>query len=352
MADCASLWKSWIDERNRSAAGLFMKAVLSFASFFYGAAVRARNWSYAAGFLKIHKVSTPVISVGNLSLGGTGKTTLVLWCAQTLLDHNKSVAILSRGYGRNSKGPETLIVLNGESGSEDAAGSGDEPVLLAKKLKGVPVIVGADRVRSANLAIQKFNPDVLLLDDGFQHRRLHRDLDILCFDENIFRLPYLFPRGVLREPFSEISRADRAVMKSQNAKISRPFTIGSSVYQYRVREVQNHATGEILRADWLKGRKVFAASAIANPESFEALLVQTGAVLAGSSRFPDHFSYQAEDLDALLKEAHEKVGMIMMTEKDSVKLPKKFPAMIVGVEMDWLSGKDDLEQKILDAIRL
>ncbi len=345
MQRCEERWVRWVNGEDRSPIAFFMRSVLWIASLFYGAAVRARNAAYDGGFLKARRVSVPVISIGNLSLGGTGKTTLVQWCAETLLAAGKRPAILSRGYGRRDPGAGAVIV-----GPEpDVARSGDEPLLLARALKGVPVIVDPDRVRGARLAIEKFKPDVLLLDDGFQHRRLGRDLDILCFDDSLFAAPFQFPRGFLREPFSGVARARAAAMKSQNGKISRPFDIPAAYYQYRVREIKNFANGEVLGPDWLQGRKVWAASAIAHPESFERTLREAGAEVSGASRFSDHFDFGAADIKGLESVAQKHSAALVMTAKDAVKLPAGFPAFIVGIGIEWIEGEEMLKRILLEA---
>ncbi len=344
-------WTRWVEGSDASAVGAVMRIILRIASIFYGAAVRIRNRAYDAKIFTAHRVPVPVISIGNLSLGGTGKSPLTVWCARTLLAMGKKPVILSRGYGRNSSGSEALTATHGGAVSGDASRFGDEPVMLARALRFVPVIVGSDRVRSARLAMETFNPDVLLLDDGFQHRRLHRDLDVLCFNESMFRAPDLFPSGVLREPWSGISRARCAAMKSQNGKISRPLGIPTATYRYRIREVEHFASGDILGADWLKGRKIIAASAIAHPEDFESMLAESGAQMAGRERFPDHFAYGAADLDALRRKARECSALLAMTEKDAVKLPPGYDAFIVKVGIEWIENEDVLKRMLSEAVK-
>lgn len=344
-------WTRWVEGRDASAAGAVMRIILGIASLFYGAGVRARNFGYDSKILPAHRVPVPVISIGNLSLGGTGKSPLTVWCAKTLLAMGKKPAILSRGYGRSSSGSEALTVSHSGAVSGDAARFGDEPVMLARALRFVPVVVGADRVRSARLAIETFKSDVLLLDDGFQHRRLHRDLDILCFNESMFRAPDIFPRGVMREPWSGISRAGCAAMKSQNGKILRPLAIPTALYKYRIREVEHFASGDILGADWLKARTIFAASAIAHPEDFESMASESGAHIAGRERFPDHFSYGAPELDALQRKAREHSAVLVMTEKDAVKLPAGYDAFIVKVGIEWIENEDVLKRMLSEAVK-
>lgn len=342
-----ALWKRWTDPHDTSVSGFFASPLLLAASEFYGAGVFLRNAAYDAGILPMRQAAVPVISIGNLSVGGTGKTSVTLWCAEFLKSQGKKVAVLSRGYKRSSSESEIKIVSDGSSLLIPADQAGDEPALLARKLSGIPVLVGADRFAAAALAVERFNPDILLLDDAFQHRKLRRDLDLLCLDDATFERARLFPRGVLREPLSEAKRAGFAVMKSQNGRITRPISVPAAVYRYGVAEIRCAASGEASGADWLKGRKVFAASGIAHPEDFESLLAEAGAGVAGALRFPDHHAFGENDLKEISVRAAAEKAAIVVTEKDAVKLPEKFPAYAVAVKMQWESGEDDLKRKIL-----
>lgn len=340
-------WKQWTDPSDASASGFFVRPLLSAISAFYGMGVYLRNAAYDAGILPVRQAAVPVISIGNLSVGGTGKTSVTLWCAEFLKAQGKKVAVLSRGYKRNTPEMEVKIVSDGNALLIPADQAGDEPALLALKLRGVPILVGADRYAASLLAVKNFKPDVLLLDDAFQHRKLRRDLDLLCLDDATFERSRLFPRGVLREPLSEAKRAGFAVMKSQNGRITRPISVPAAVYRYAAAEIRNLASGEVSGAAWLKGRKVFAASGIAHPESFEALLAEAGADVAGALRFPDHHPFGQKDLKEISSRAAAKNAAAVVTEKDAVKLPENFPAHAVSVAMRWESGEEDLKRKIL-----
>ena len=183
-------------------------APLGLLSFFYGWVLEARLFLFRRGIYKTHSLPCKVISVGNLTLGGTGKTPFVRLIAEMVRDRGYRTAILSRGYKGKFQGPHE-IVSDGERVFMDAAKAGDEPCLLAEKLRGIPIIVGRERWVSGQFAVDRFRTEVAILDDGFQHLSLKRDLNLLLIDSaSPFGNGKLFPRGVLREPLDQIARAD------------------------------------------------------------------------------------------------------------------------------------------------
>ena len=176
--------------------------------FFYWLLIFWRNFFYNLGFFVSRKLPCKVVSIGNLSVGGTGKTPFVLFLANTLKATGLKVAVLSRGYKRKSAG--TLVVSDGNAVQSDLENSGDEPFMLANKLKGIPVVVDENRYRGGQLICNEYNPDVILMDDAFQHRRVFRDVDIVLINSN-HRRPKLLPYGLLREPLRNIKRADAVI---------------------------------------------------------------------------------------------------------------------------------------------
>ena len=334
------------------------RTLLRVCSVFYGCAALLRNKAYDKGVFFIGKAGVPVISVGNLNLGGTGKTSLVLWFAQTLRQSGKMPVILSRGYGRVRAKGKTLIVSDGKNVLETPETAGDEPYMLARKLKNVPVIVGPDRYKSALLAVEKFKPGCIILDDGFQHRRLQRDLDIVSLDESVLRAPHMFPLGVLRESASSLGRADIVVVKAETTAAGRfadsfrkVFSVGlkepRAIFSYAAKGVSGGANEDIFPLAWLKDRKVTAFSGIARPESFENLLKKAGANVISSCRFSDHHVYSAIDLEKMRKDAEENGAVLVTTEKDAVKLPEKFPAYSLNIDLVWLEGEESLKKALL-----
>ncbi len=267
-------------------------------SAIFGAGVAARNALYERNVFKVQKLSRPVVSVGNLSVGGSGKTPFVIALGKLLKQQNIPFDVLSRGYGRQSK--ETLVV--------DPEGSpeqfGDEPLLLARRLQ-VPVIVGTDRYAAGLLAEQKFPSKLHLLDDGFQHRKLHRDFDIVLLPpEDIDDV--LLPVGRLREPLSSLRRADAVVLPPNTpSPVNKPLVW--------------HARRNISFVTPMS--RVVAFCGIARPKQFFAALRQLGMDVAGTMAFPDHHRYKQSDIDRLrnLKARTTARGFIT-TDKDAINL--------------------------------
>ncbi len=293
----------------------------------YGWAVRTRSLLYSLQLLKTRALPCPVISVGNITAGGTGKTPLVMALAKQLMGRGISVAILSRGY----KGTQTCepIVSDGWNLFLSPEQSGDEPFLMAQVCKGVPVLVGKDRFANGRVALQRFGMKGLLLDDGYQHLPLRRDLDILLVDSHIgFGDDHLLPRGILREPLSHLRRAHLFLLtKVEDLEASQPFERRLHEIHPRAQVFHGHyqptslvdSRGKEEELDSLKGKKILALSGIANPDSFSALLRKLGAEIASEAIFPDHYAYRPKDLP-FIKEKGEGVDWIVTTEKDMLKL--------------------------------
>ncbi len=295
-------------------------------SLLYGLVMSVRNYCYDWGILKIQRLLCPVISVGNVTVGGTGKTPTVAFLARYFLSKGKKVCILSRGYGRVSGG--TVIVSDGERILASVQEAGDEPFLLAKSLAGVSVIVDEDRVRGGRIAEIRFKPDVILLDDGFQHRRLHRDLDIVTFKSSRpLGNGFVLPAGPLRERLRHLKRADCLwingdamggvdfrKLTGQGKKVINARYVPSGIVD---------ALGRRFPAD-LAGGRVFAFCGLANPFGFKNSLIQAGATIERFLRFSDHHFYSAHDIETIKKAFGEsRADCIMTTEKDWVKLPKE-----------------------------
>ena len=313
----------------------FWGVILSSLSVLYEAAVYLRRIFFGLHIFKQKKISCPVISVGNLTLGGTGKTPTVIQVAQLLTRNNRKPVVVSRGYGRRDD-TEMIVVSDGKSVLVDAQTGGDEPVMIASKLPGVPVVVGSKRVQAAQLALQRFSPDVVLLDDGFQHVRLKRDLDIVLLDSgNPFGNGKLFPAGILREPIPALKRAhavlitkmDDTVDVSMLKETIRQYTQARIFTSRQVPvDLIDYRSSDIKSLAALRGSKVLAFSGIARPDSFIVLLRSLGADIAAALNYSDHYDYQKSDLAAVYqKAADEKISMIVTTEKDAIRL-KKFHA--------------------------
>jgi tetraacyldisaccharide 4'-kinase len=309
---------------------LLVRAVLFplyLVSLLYGWAVRLRTHVYRVGLCPVRRLPCPVISVGNITMGGTGKTPLVMALAKGLRKHRIPVAVLTRGY--RSRGSSGFLVSDGENVLLSPEESGDEPTLMAKTLKGVPVLIGKDRFRNGQRALQQFGVQGFLLDDGFQHIELYRDLDILLIDASLgFGDHHLLPRGILREPLDHLGRAHLFILtKVESPEACQP--IEARLRQVHPNPIIFHSHYEPVglmgpQGEWsdvqtLKGKKVLALSAIANPHSFTSLLRRSGAEVVSEEVYPDHHGYTSEDVVSITQRAKE-TEWIVTTEKDMVKL--------------------------------
>jgi tetraacyldisaccharide 4'-kinase len=278
-------------------------------SALYGAIVRARNDLYERKSLKVHKLQGPVVSVGNLSVGGSGKTPFLIALGELLKTRGISFDVLTRGYGRATKG---VALVDPEGVPREF---GDEPLLIARKL-GVPVIVGVDRYAAGQFAEQKFGPQLHLLDDGFQHRRLAREFDIVMVSPTDVQ-DSLLPVGRLREPVTSLRRAN-AVVLTNDASFE-----GLLIAPYLVWRIRR----DIVVPPDLEG-PCFAFSGIARPQNFFEQLQAAGVALSGTKSYPDHHSYTEADVHRLLalRARHEATAFVT-TEKDAINLQKHAAAL-------------------------
>jgi tetraacyldisaccharide 4'-kinase len=299
----------------------------------YGLAIKARRALYRSGRFHVHDLGVPVISVGNLTTGGTGKTPLVEWIASELAQAGRRVCILTRGYGRHSGGSR-VIVSDGNEIISDAAHAGDEALLLAERLKGqAAVISAADRVLAGRWAVENFQSDVFVLDDGFQHLRVARNLNILTIDAtNPWGNGKLLPAGVLRESPAELARADcivitRADDPDQAEELQREIAAQSRACpvfcsRMRLSGLRPVQPGKSLFApDEIKASRTAAFCGLGNSESFFALLRRGGYQLAHTQIFRDHHWYAQADIDRVVRESTSRGAQILLTTaKDEVKL--------------------------------
>lgn len=306
---------------------LLSKLLVLPLSLLYAFVVMLRNWLYDLGLFHCYAVNVPVISVGNLTVGGTGKTPIVEYIVAQLLTQPRKVAVVSRGYKRASKG--TVVVSDGHSILTNSLESGDEPLQIARKFRSAVVIVDEDRLRGARAAVDRYRADVVVLDDGFQHRRLARDLDILVVDvERPPHKEWLLPAGIRREPMAGLGRAKAIVF-------SRWVPDGNAVKQY-YREKTSVPTfdaqfvpsslvrfgdGSRMQPDSMRGKSCFAFCGIARHEVFERTLKDVGLRVKGLRVFSDHYPYTPADLGNLVEEARQlHPDFFLTTEKDIVRL--------------------------------
>jgi len=287
-----------------------------------GAALRAAL--YRRGVLPRVRLASPVISIGNLAVGGRGKTPLVERAAAWLRDAGRPVAILSRGYGGSFRG-EALVVSDGERVLTDAQSAGDEPVMLARALPGVVVAVGRDRGRLGQVLEKRFGPRACLLDDGFQHLRLARDLDVVCVDaEDLSDRP--LPAGALRERPSALARADLVAVAGEDdaAADGACRALGEVLGPARVFRVRRRPAGFVDAAGAVAPApaRAFLLSGIARPERFARDVASAGPAVIGHAVFPDHHRFRLEEVEAAAHDARALGADAMVTTaKDVVRLP-------------------------------
>ena len=332
--------------------------VLCWVSWVYALIQKIRALGYARGLVSSHKLRVPVISIGNLTLGGTGKTPTVLWLAEALQKIGRRPAILSRGYG--SEAQDTVnVVSDGKSLLLDPATGGDEPVMLARRLPTVPVLSGRRRYPLGVHAEQEMGADVMILDDGFQHLALQRDLNILLIDH---RSPlgngHVFPAGALREPPHDASRRADAVIitryQEDGPELVLKELLGIERPVMKTRMVPgrliNLQDGEEQAWPGFQGKSVAAFCGIAQPSDFFETLTGAGMDLSLRQGFPDHFDYEGPYLDEMMDAAKSKGAVaVITTEKDAVKIQgRKFPLPVWYVEMllEFVEGEEALLELI------
>jgi tetraacyldisaccharide 4'-kinase len=295
-------------------------------------AVRARVRLYEQGWFSQRRLSCPVISIGNLTVGGTGKTPFVMWVAQWLQSRGKRIGILSRGY-RRTKETTFLLVSDGRKVLVDAKEAGDEPFLMAKNCPGVVVAVGSDRYKLGNWVLTQSEIDYFILDDGFQHLGLYRDLNFLLVDgSDSFGLQKLLPAGRLREPLSAAGRATavvvtRADLMTDQDKIFRPLqaAIGRSInpiqIEFQPKSISCLSAKEEHPLSWASGKGALIFSGIGNSMAFRSTVAHMGVNILDEMVFPDHWAYAASDLEAVRRRMRQvNASCALTTEKDAVKL--------------------------------
>lgn len=329
--------------------------VLYACSQVYQLVVRFRIYLYEKSVLKQRSLPCKVVSIGNITVGGTGKTPMVHYVANLLKGLGLKVAVISRGYGgyaQHSGG----IVSNGKTTFMGVRASGDEPQLLVSKLKGIPLLVGKDRYRAGRQAISSLGASVLVLDDGFQHLPLKRDLDLLLLDSTRpFGNGYCIPRGTLREPVEQIKRASTLVLTrwTGESNLTRERSMIEAHVQgrpiFRCMHVPERlfvaGRKDSLDLASLKGRRVFAFSGIARNECFRETIAKLEGYLAGFLEFPDHYRYAHHDLRLIWKRARDlNVDNIITTEKDYVNIWTDIPSTPqLLVLVIRISFRDDTE---------
>jgi tetraacyldisaccharide 4'-kinase len=333
-------------------------APLAVPEALFRAAVALRQVAYDRGLAHPASAGAPVVSIGNLAVGGAGKTPAAIAVAGRLQARGRTVAILSRGYGASRA--DARVVSDGRAILLGAAEGGDEPALLARRLPGARVLCGPRRSELARIAVASLAADALVLDDGFQHRALGRDLDVVVIDASSpFGNGRLLPRGPNREPPGALRRAGLVWLSRADR--------GDAAALERLRALAREATGRApvesrhaptalldgrlerpLELAALRGRRVLALSGLARPASFHATLAALGAEIAAVRAYPDHHRFEPGEVEAALREARSAgCALVVTTEKDAVRLPPAAAAdplvAAVRIEAEILRGEDGLE---------
>jgi len=323
MTSCDRYFRELWEGKRRTVGDKLLVALLVPWALVYGLIMRLRGFLYARGVLRSYCLAAPVISVGNLSVGGTGKTPMTIYLARLLISRGKRVAVLSRGYG-GAGGGDVRIVSDGSRILLPAEEAGDEPVLLARSVAGLIVVTGSDRYRAGRETIDRFQPDLFLLDDGYQHLRLRRDLNVLLLDAGKpFGNGWTLPAGLLRESPAAVRRADVVVYTRADREVFCPDMpdIPTCRASHRLSGLVALSGGEPSPLSILSGRKGVACAGIADPDAFFGALVRHGLTLSATLAFGDHCRYDAMDRAAIMQAMHETgADYLITTEKDAVKL--------------------------------
>ena len=367
---------SVIEDRRTGFGAHVLRVILLLLSRVFAVIVQVRLWLYKKGFFRHHTLGCQVVSVGNLTVGGTGKTPVVEVFARALQKSGRQVAILSRGYKKDElpilkrllfkltfqEGRQLpRVVSDGRSLLLDAAQGGDEPFMLASNLPDVAVVVDRDRVKAGRYAIAKLGCDTLILDDGFQYMALKHQLDIVLVDRlNPFGNRRLLPRGILREPIRNIRRAGFIFITKSDGD-------GTETLKKELRALNPHAeisecrhqplylqdiyTRERMPLERLRGLPIAAVSGIAVPKSFEDALIQLGARVLYHKRYADHHRYTQQEIITLINKSRDRgAELIVTTEKDAVRFPqivrRDLPILFLRVQIEMLTGAEDFYASI------
>ena len=303
--------------------------MLSVLGTIYGKIMDVRNGLYDKGVFETHDLGAYVISIGNITTGGTGKTPLVSYVAEILAERGETVCILTRGYGRKDS-KKRVLVSDGSTIFSNPTNSGDEPFELAQKLLGKAIVIAdADRVSAAEWAKRKFGVTAFVLDDGFQHRRAGRDVDIVCVDATnpggytqagSLRSGEVLPAGRLREPITNLKRADVVVITRADL-VDDISNLRSEILDLNPEATIFAATNKIVNLAELNGRRIFAFCGLGNPENFYEQLRREGINVVGTKTFPDHHQYTQKDIEQIELEVRAcGAETLVTTAKDDVKL--------------------------------
>jgi tetraacyldisaccharide 4'-kinase len=359
-----SNWQRIWNDTGRDSHYSPVRTITYILSLLYRLIINSRNQLYDHKLIKEVKLTCPVISVGNITVGGTGKTPCVIWLAQMLQERGYKPAVLSRGYGGRNSQPVN-VVTDGYKILLTAAVAGDEPLLIARSLAGIPVITRPHRILNGRAANNDFGADILICDDAFQHRRLYRDINIVLLDSGSpVGNGHLLPRGSLREPATALSRAS-ILLATRSAEAEKKDDLVGKLAEIANIPVfrSNHRRAGIFRGDYseqfpvgmLEGKKISAFAGIGEPVSFKKSVLASGAQITSFSIFPDHHRYSRSEVDKI-SEAFLQSGadLLLTTEKDGMRL-EDYPAFIrkiylMRIALEIIPDGKSMEKYILEKI--
>jgi len=351
---------------------VFLLGLLRSFSVIYAWGVSIKLHLYKYGILKQHKLACQVISLGNITVGGTGKTPTAQRLATIIQEMGYRVVILNRGYRAGWDG-QVGLVSDGQKIYMTVTEAGDEAYLLAKSLPGIPVVIGRNRIITGQYAVEHLQAQVVILDDGYQHWQLARDLDIVLIDAlNMFGNNFLLPRGTLREPLSNLSRAqaflltkvdqstDHAIdiIHAALARYNDKALVVESIHQPKcfveIEEWYKGLRTTDVALEIIRNQKVVALSAIGNPSSFEQTLLDIGVAEVCGVRYADHHDYTMAEMQEIMQRGvDEKAYALITTEKDAVKIPPEFihsnrplPLYVLSISVHFTEGYEDLMELI------
>lgn len=347
---------------------MLIRLILIPVSLLYSFILFIRNKLYDFGIFNSHKIAVPVISVGNITTGGTGKTPFTIFISKYYLENNLKVGIVSRGYKRKTK--DMVIVCDGISVNQNTEMSGDEPVMMSNILlrankNNFFSIACSDRADAAQFMINKFHPDLIILDDGFQHRKIKRNLDIVLIDahdfsNNVFRNMFTIPSGNLRENIANLNRADLIIQNNKQDSydlIPAISNYASELISMRYKtEYIMDSKNSILNKEDLKKKKAYVFSGLADNGSFIKQLENFGINITGHSDFPDHYDYTEKDI-AVFKSIFSEDMIYITTEKDFVKIVKfkefvsDYPVYFLKISIELNDNNNTLIKMLDEAVK-
>ena len=357
--------------------GWLILGFLRGCSYLYEYGVRLKLAMYNIGLKKKEKLNCCVISIGNITVGGTGKTPTAQKMADLIKRMGYRVVILNRGY-RSHWEKEIGVVSDGNKIFMTAYEAGDEAYLMAKTLPGIPVVIGKNRAITGKYAVEKLNAEVIIMDDGYQHWHLERDLDVVLVDTlNMFGNGCVLPRGMLREPLENLNRGDLFLLtKTDQSSVLSRMQLRKTIEKYNAKapvvESVHHPKNFVEIADWykgitqnhmelseLEGKNVMVFSAIGNPSSFEQTLSSIGLNIKEAVRYPDHHDYGMLEMQYIIERASSQKAVAMVTtSKDAVKIPTEFiysareiPLYILNMDIQVTDGFEEFKECVLNAIK-